>query len=282
MSTPALAPIALGDRIKSYECFSSVKIPPNRAYAIRLDGHAFRTFTRPFPSFDKRIHAALKASATHLLLKTRASIAYCCSDEITLIFPLEEEEGEWKQRHMDFSGRVEKLASLCAAQASVVFYQALLDKLEDNSRWAMLDDDTRLGEHIEESKPHFDARVLVMPEGGVKGNTELINAIFWRVQDYIKNSVSQLAQQHFSEKKLKGLNTDQRLAKLVEERDIHWEKTLPHWAKFGCFLKLQRYTTEEGAVRVKVVEVQEKWNPRVEGYKIESAAEWMLQPLASE
>jgi tRNA(His) 5'-end guanylyltransferase len=252
----------LRERIPAYEVYSGLALPENCAYAVRLDGHAFRTFTAPFRAFDQRLADAMVATATYLLHATHATLAYTCSDEITLVFPLEldAETGAWVQKKNDFGRRVEKLTSLLAGRASACF------ALEIAQRTA---DDARLHQHVHVTLPHFDARILLMPEDPAAGNMELVNMVFWRVQDYEKNSISALAQEHFSPKQLQDKNSKQRLA-LLAERDVDWH-ALPMWAKHGTFVKRQVVETQPGVRRTR--EVSFTWEPV---YKGAEAAKWML------
>ena len=102
---------------------TSSKIARNEPFIIRLDGHKFSTFTRPFQKpFDERcmwgrrerrregerrrgrekgeeekerreglivvlVAAAMLKAAEQLLLHFNATSVYTCSDEITLVFP---------------------------------------------------------------------------------------------------------------------------------------------------------------------------------------------------
>ncbi len=90
----------IGDRMKSYETkFTSAKLDPTIPFIIRLDGHKFSSYTRPFKKpFDERstlqsisdvplVSTVMVATTMDLLNAFNPTTAFTCSDEITLLFP---------------------------------------------------------------------------------------------------------------------------------------------------------------------------------------------------
>jgi len=195
----------LGDRMKSYEAETNgFALDESKPFVVRLDGHHFSKFMGAFnkPN-DPRIHRAM-AKATHeLVYRYKPSIGFTCSDEITLVFPVDAELK--KVVDMPHRGRIIKICTLLAGLASTAFYQSLLIEVQDAPN---------LLRHVQRTVPHFDARAFNVPE-----NYELINNIKWRhLFDYRRNSISGLAQRNFRHKELHGLHSDQLLAKLIEEK----------------------------------------------------------------
>lgn len=212
--------VSLDVRMKQYEKDTPAEIPLDSAYLIRLDGKKFSSFVRGFERpADVRIHNAMVATALDLLKYMNATTAYTCSDEITLAFPLDD-EGEQPQR--PYNGRRSKIESLIASRAAVVFFKTLTELCADDAKRLAL---------VHTRLPHFDARVIVVPS-----NVEVVNNILWRMRDFRKNSISALADVHFSAKRLHGLHGEVKLALLQDEKGIVWE-TMPLWSRAGTFVK---------------------------------------------
>jgi len=79
---------SMGDRMKGYEAEWSRKLDPKLPFIMRLDGHKFSSYTKPFKKpFDERINNVMVATTMDLMTTFNATTAYTCSDEITLLFP---------------------------------------------------------------------------------------------------------------------------------------------------------------------------------------------------
>eukprot|EP01121_Diplochlamys_sp_Union-15-3_P012488 TRINITY_DN3745_c0_g1_i1.p1 TRINITY_DN3745_c0_g1~~TRINITY_DN3745_c0_g1_i1.p1 ORF type:complete len:445 (+),score=77.41 TRINITY_DN3745_c0_g1_i1:50-1336(+) len=225
----------LGDRMKYYESqTTSLILDPLLPFVVRLDGHKFSTFLRAFRKPDDiRVSQAMVATAADLVKKFNPSLAYTCSDEITLVFPIETiENNNTKYKELPFNGRVQKLSTLMASYASVCFYEHILDVLDQEAN-------TDLKTFVKKNKPHFDGRAFNVP-----GNHELVNNILWRHRfDYRRNSISSLAFKYFNNKTLQGLNGKQMREKLLKEKNINWED-MPGWYKYGVFVKRELYQKE--------------------------------------
>jgi len=214
----------LGDRMKSYEESTNIfSLDPTKPYIVRLDGHHFSRFLSAFnkPN-DIRIHRAMAKTTQDLVYHYKPTTGFTCSDEITLVFPVD-------QNNIippPFSGRIVKLCTLMAGMASTAFYKHLVAELTNHEN---------ILRHVQKTLPHFDARVFNVPE-----NYEVVNNILWRhAFDYRRNSIAGLAQRNFSSKVLHGLHSDQLLAKLLE-KGIDWHSCEP-WYKWGVFVKSEKY-----------------------------------------
>lgn len=113
--------VSLGERMKSYE--SENFLLPYQPYLVRLDGKNFSTFTNGFKSpFDKNFTNSMVVTMNDLVKFTNASTGFCCSDEITLIFPpvCTKEEYDLKENktcHL-YNGRIIKLNTILASRCT--------------------------------------------------------------------------------------------------------------------------------------------------------------------
>ena len=190
----------LGDRMKSYEALTESRLLPQLPVVVRLDGRSFSKFTKGMQRpFDKEFRQAMVEVTKYLVEQTNAKIGYTQSDEISLVLHVDNPEGA-----IMFDGRVQKIASNFASMASVKF---------------LMEMQKRFPKKVSEGKvlPSFDARVFAVPN-----KTEATNALVWRVQDCVKNSISMAAHAYFSHKKLQGLSGEDKKAKLLSEKGIDW------------------------------------------------------------
>jgi len=222
---------AIGIRMKGYEGEIALRIDEGKPFMLRLDGHKFSTFTRPFKKpYDVRIHNAMVRTTCDLVDHFHCILGFTCSDEMTLIFPLlaDEETGVLEQHHSDYSGKIQKLVSLSSSFASVRFNRHL------NREDFALPAEKKLLEHIERHAPHFDSRIFVLPN-----NEEIVNNLIWRARiDYRRNSISTFARSHFSQKQLHGVNTKTMLA-MTLAKGAPWDGE-PAWYRFGTFIKKEK------------------------------------------
>ena len=82
----------------------------------------------------------------------------------------------------------------------------------------------------------FDSRAFIVPK------EEVCNVILWRENDASRNSISCLAQKHFSHKQLHKKNTKEMQEMLFQEKGINWNDR-PTWEKRGYCMS--RVTTEK-------------------------------------
>lgn len=200
----------LGDRMKAYEIHNVVSQFPNgKPVVARIDGRSFSKFTRGMMRpYDSRMSECMQNTAKHLAEHTGASLVYTQSDEITCVWLTEGDSQMW------FGGKLQKLVSQLAAQATLHFYKEV---------------QTRLPEFIDRD-PTFDARVWFVPD-----KQEAVNSVLWRVQDAIKNSVGMAAHDQFSHNALhKKSERDQR--EMLLDNNINWNE-YPAYFKHGTLVK---------------------------------------------
>lgn len=202
----------MGDRLKTYEEVWNTSLPIRTPIIIRLDGRAFHTLTKKFQKpFDPHLHQAMTRITKALCEEiVNARVGYTQSDEISILaYPKSTVSGYW------FDNRIQKLASITASLASVLFYKELQD---------------RLGKII----PSFDARVFTIPQA------EVHNYFLWRQFDAIRNSVAALAQANFSVAQLQNKKRDDMLAMLLSI-GIDWHQ-IEGWKQRGSIVELDGQT----------------------------------------
>ena len=185
---------SLGDRMKGqYESRTQTHLPRRTYTIIRLDGKAFHTYTRGCDKpYDLELSVAMTDAAAYLCAQVQgAKFAYVQSDEVSLLLT----DFATNQTDAWFDGNVQKMVSVAASTMTAMF-----NRLMDTDALAV-----------------FDARVFTIPD-----RTEVENYFIWRQQDCVRNSISGLAQAHFSHKQLHGVNTDKMQEMLWSEKGISW------------------------------------------------------------
>ncbi len=205
-----------GDRMKIYEGLEAgrrlMKLLP---VVARLDGKNFSKFTKGMERpFDPVYADAMDRLAVWLVGETGASLGYCQSDEISLVWYSADYGSQ-----IFHDGRIHKMVSILAAMASVKFNQLMAELMPEKAQ----------------QSPLFDCRVWNVPT-----LMEGVNSILWREQDASKNSVSMLAQSVFSHNQLHGKHSGQ-MVEMLAEKDIHWDAYPLRFQRGGYF---QRYKEE--------------------------------------
>lgn len=178
----------------------------------RLDGKTFHTFTRGLQRpFDPRLTELMRITTAFLVESTNAVVGYTQSDEISLVWSSD----DYKTERM-FGGRVQKLASVLAATASVFFNRNL-----------------HLLPEKKDELPVFDCRVWSVPN-----QEEAINYLIWRQQDCTRNSISMAAQSKFSHKALMNKSCDE-MQEMLFQKGINWSE-YPEAFKNGRFFIRKR------------------------------------------
>ena len=196
----------LDDRMKHYERSVGNQLMLRCPAICRLDGRAFRRFTKPFARpYDGIFRSLMVKTAQHLCEKiSTARFAYGQSDEVSILL-IDYTRFETDQF---FDGKVQKLASVIASEATVAFNEAL---------WKVVNSPIPAFAKIAESlagslfRATFDACVFSVPE------RDAGNYFMWRQQDAIRNSVQSLGRAHFSHKQLQGKSNDDIKAMLEEK-----------------------------------------------------------------
>lgn len=233
----------LADRMHSYEAAETERRAARFLPLIaRLDGRSFSALTKKrFNHFltsgpFSQIFSDIMISVTkQLMVEYGARLAYTQSDEISLVWHLPEES----LASYPFDGRFHKLTSTLAGTASANFalrHVALALTIAEA--------EARVPEEslTIDNAPVFDCRVWQVPS-----LAEAANYIVWRELDAKKNSISMLAQHHFSHHELMHVNSDQKLI-MLRDRGVHWQEIPTHFRRGTLFhpvKTLQLLTKEE-------------------------------------
>lgn len=179
---------------------------------IRLDGHAFRTYTRKLDKpFDARLVQAMDAVTRFLVEETKADVGYTQSDEISLAF--------MSGAKLPFSGRILKICSLWAGMASAKLNEAVAEAGISRSN----------------GMPYFDCRI-----SNRDTLEDLADYFLWRETDGMRNSTAMLAQSLFSKKELFKVNQE-GMREMLRRRGCPWEH-LPIREQRGAYFYREVHT----------------------------------------
>lgn len=212
-----------GDRMKFYENQTcGIKLLPRIPVIARLDGKGFSKFTRGLRRpYDERLSNLMIELTKYLVKETNANCGYTQSDEITLMWYVDDPKSS-----IYFDGRYFKMVSDLSAMASVFFNRKLVEYLPEKSdKW-----------------PRFDCRVFNVPT-----LDEAVNTFLWREQDATKNSITMAASAFYSHKQLHKKNGSEK-QEMLFEKGINWND-YPAFFKRGTYVQrkriLRKFTTDE-------------------------------------
>lgn len=220
---------SLGDRMKNYENAYRIYLPNRLPVIVRLDMRAGHTYTRNFcRPFDSRMHKAMVETAKALCAEVSGcKMAYTQSDEISLLVTNNDtiEMQPW------FGNNLQKIVSLTAAKASIVFQQEMRYIVDCES--IRCDDEDKYFLHstyiAHLNNVMFDSRAFILPED------EVTNYFIWRQQDATRNSIEMAARAHFSHKECDHKNCD-KLQEMLLQKGINWND-YEVWQKRGVCIK---------------------------------------------
>lgn len=227
---------SLGNRMKeNYENRAKTKLLRRMPVIIRLDGKAFHTFTKGFAKpFDSRLMETMQETTLELCKSIQGCVfGYTQSDEITLVLV------DYSTLDTDawFDYEVQKLCSVSSSMCTLIFNRLFARKVNEFIKNNKTKDDTsnQIEKLISAYKKAvvrgglFDSRCFNIPKD------ELLNAILWRIKDANRNSISSLAQAHFSHKELQNKKSNQMQDMLMEKYGINWND-LSNYEKNGTFI----------------------------------------------
>ena len=212
----------LGDRIKMYEKLNSQILMPKVPVILRLDGKSFHNLTRNYDKpWDMGFVEAIQKTTLYLCERIQGcQFGYCQSDEISILL----QDNNKYSTTLFFNGKVQKICSVAASMASVVFNKYL----------------------NRDTEAVFDCRAFNIPEH------EVVNSFLWRQQDCSINSIQMLSRANFTHKECHKKNTSQ-LQDMLMTKQINWNDTPTH-LKRGTAVK--RSNPVESIVDGKTVEVR--------------------------
>lgn len=227
----------LETRMKTfYEQTSKTKLMRRCPVAIRIDGKAFRTFTRGFHRpFDDILINSMQKTMKYLCENIQGCVlGYSQSDEITLILI------DYQKLESDawFDYEVQKIASISASMATMAFNKYFRENVIDfkemmkySACYNLLQDQLQAYISSVKKGAMFDARCFNIPK------EEVTNLIYWRQFDAIRNSVQMVGRANFSQKELNEKGRTMIKAMLKTQKGIIWENLPIHYQRGSCCIK---------------------------------------------
>ena len=220
MSTKTIKSDALGTRMKRYEAASNFVLPIRSYVMIRIDGKAFKTYTKGLERpYDAGLIEDMNETAAFLCKNIMgAKFAYVQSDEISILLT----DFDSLETQAWYDNQVQKMVSIAASTATAIFNQ-LRFKRTGKDKLAM-----------------FDARVFVLPN-----RIEVENYLIWRQKDGTRNSISAAAQALYSTEELKGVGSNAK-QELLFQKGINWNDYTFREKRGGIIAKRIVANTLEG------------------------------------
>lgn len=199
---------SLGDRMKEqYEDRWRLMLPRRTYTIIRCDGKAFHTLTRTCAKpYDHIFAESMEYAAVALCEEAQgAQFGYLQSDEISVLLT------DFATPTTDawFDGNLQKVVSVSAGIVTRTFNKYF----------------GRGGNAV------FDARVFVIPDP-----VEVENYFIWRQKDAERNSISSLAQAHFSHGQLHGKDRA-AMHDMLHGKGINWNDCPTEQKRGRCVVR---------------------------------------------
>lgn len=244
--------------MRDREKWSKAIVPPDMLFAVRLDGCKFSGWTgklhrREGEAFNADFFEVMVEVTRALVHRFGASTGYTHSDEITLVFPPQmhissDNDADSKKTVIKlppFGGKVQKLVSVTAAYATMVFNERMQARIKRalvhgsapeaaacRAAWAESRSDKDMVWFTTRSR-WFDARVVVFPQDEAM---DICNYFIWRQRDCTRNCVDAYFRKFVGKKRAYGLHTGMKRDVLAKETQV----VLPadnHALMIGTFLK---------------------------------------------
>lgn len=203
--------------MKLYEKqYTGIELLPLIPICARMDGRAFHTFTKGLARpYDQRLTDLMVATTKYLVESTGAVIGYTQSDEISLVWYVDDLESD-----VFFGGNHSKMVSILGSKTSTFFNKRLSKYMPEKAAYFADRDDS----------PEFDARVWNVPT-----LWEATNYLIWREMDATRNSVTMAAQAFYSHNELhKKSGSDKH--EMLHRKGINWND-YPTGFKRGTYVQ---------------------------------------------
>ena len=227
---------ALGQRMKKYEAVPKSALMTRTPVAIRVDGKAFHTFTKhlvkPFDNvFMNSMIQTMEAMCADI---QNCIFGYVQSDEITFIL----KDYEQLNTAAWFDYEVQKLCSVSASMATFYFNKFFRENAERMIRANPNDEYSLTLGRCLNMPAMFDARCFNIPR------EEVVNLVYWRQLDAVRNSIQACGQAVFSHKELMHKSCND-IKEMLEERGCPWER-LPIFKQRGtcCTREDKQWVTD--------------------------------------
>lgn len=214
---------SLGQRMKKYEAVSKTVLMTRTPVAIRVDGKSFHTFTK---SLTKPFDHVFMNSMIQTMEAMCADIQNCIfgytqSDEITFIL----KDYEQLNTAAWFDYETQKLCSISASMATYYFNKFFYENAERIIRANSNDEYSIILNKCLLAPAMFDARCFNIPK------EEVVNLIYWRQLDAIRNSVQACGQAFFTHKELMYKSCEE-IKEMLKQIEHPWEQ-LPTFKQRG-------------------------------------------------
>ena len=207
----------LSERMKIYERASERHLMRRVPLICRLDGCHFSSWTRGLGRpYDDNLKLCMEYAAYVVCSEiSGARYAYTQSDEISILVI------DYQQLNTEpwFGYRGNKVESVAASICTAGFNTAALKYLP--------------GQISKKGLAIFDARAFSVPK------EDVVNAFLWRQEDCSKNSISSLAQVHFSHKELDSKNSSDKQDMLMLQKGVNWNDVPTHYKRGTSLYKVQ-------------------------------------------
>lgn len=245
---------ALGDRMKSLESIETERrCKAAQPIYARIDGRGFSKFTKGMERpFCPNMTSSMVDTTKVLIEKTHATIGFVQSDEISLAWIPTAENHGW------FDGKYMKMTSVLASLAASAFIRSLKIKFPN---W----------EELMDKLPHFDARVVSMPN-----EMETANMFVWRNLDATKNAISMAAHHHFGHSKTHGCNSSEKIA-MLNDIGIVFDN-YPESFRKGTFVRRQTFERKLSEETWNKIPIEKRPDPNTILIRSE-VVEFYLPPL---
>ena len=201
-------------RMKTYEAVTTeTKLIERLPIYARIDMRAGHTWCRGLQKpFDQNYAAAMRGATKYIVEETGAVVGMTQSDEASFVW--------LDDTKVPFGTRLFKLQSVLASMFTAAFMRQYIN--------------ANMPDMIMKCLPSFDCRVLNMPS-----LTEAANMITWRSMDSVKNSITLLALEYFSNKQIHGKNGEEKIRMLTEKGVDYF--ALPEEYRIGAFFRRETY-----------------------------------------
>jgi tRNA(His) 5'-end guanylyltransferase len=217
--------ISLKERMTALRNTTNYILPLKSYVMVMIDGRSFsrvikNNYEKPFD--DKFINMMNEVAKYVCKNVQGCKFAYAQSDEITFVLT----DFDTETTNAFFGNRITKILSIIPSMASAKFNQLIMADLCDipcsNSDLKQMILNLTLCQ--------FDGKCFSLNK-----LSDVYSYYLWRQIDCIRNSKQQTAQTWISHKTLNGLDTDEQIKLLLDEKGIDWN-TYEDGKKYGRFI----------------------------------------------
>lgn len=202
-------------RMKTYEAVTTeTRLIERLPIYARVDMRAGHTWCRGLKKpFDPCYAAAMRSATMYIVEETGAACGMTQSDEASFVW--------LDDTKVPFGTRLFKLQSVLASMFTAAFMRQYIN--------------AKMQDAVLKRLPSFDCRVLNMPS-----LTEAANMITWRSMDSVKNSITLLALEHFSNKQIHGKSGEEKI-RMLAEKGVDYYSVLDETLRLGTFYRRETY-----------------------------------------